>query len=248
MTVFAPSSAELHFRCFGTFTLLGEGEWSAKPARARGRELLQYLVAYPNRFASRTALADAFWPELSIDEIGNRLHLAASGARASLRHALGEVDPIRCADGAYGWSSAVTIVSDLTRFAACYDDGSPAAMREAIALYGGELFANEPAEWMVPLRVRYANAYLTILERLARDALAVHDHATSLDYGLRLRAADPGHESAARLVMHCFAKLGRRGSAIAEYESLCRDLRRELNVRPTAETEALRRAILRGGP
>src|ERR1700760_2603986 len=74
------SPAVLRFRCFGTFTLVGASDWSAKPARARGRELLQYLVAYPNGLASRAALAEAFWPELSIDAIGNRLHLAASGA------------------------------------------------------------------------------------------------------------------------------------------------------------------------
>ncbi|MBV8370800.1 MAG: hypothetical protein JO036_17950 [Candidatus Eremiobacteraeota bacterium] len=246
MTALVKSSVVLSFRCFGTFTLLGEDDWSAKPARARGRELLQYLVAYPNGFASREALAEAFWPELSIDEIGNRLHLAASGARASLRAVLGDVDPIRCVEGAYGWNPALTVASDVTRFTACYADGSPAAMREAIDIYGGELFANDRSEWIVPLRVRYASAYVTMLERLARHALSNEDHAGSLDYGLRLRAEDPGHESAARLVMHCFAKLGRRHSAIAEYESLCRHLRRGLNVRPTAETEALRRAILNG--
>jgi DNA-binding SARP family transcriptional activator len=246
MTALAKSSSVLHFRCFGTFTLLGETDWSAKPARARGRELLQYLVAYPKGFTAREALAEAFWPELSVDEIGNRLHLAASGARASLRTAIGDVDPIRCVEGAYGWNRGVTIVSDVARFSVCYSDGSPAAMREAIAIYGGELFANDRAEWVVPLRVRYASAYVTMLERLARHALANDDHAASLDYGLRLRAEDPAHESAARLVMHCFAKLGRRHSAIAEYETLSRYLRRGLNVKPTAETEALRRAILSG--
>jgi DNA-binding SARP family transcriptional activator len=246
LTALARSPVVLQFRCFGTFTLIGENDWSAKPARARGRELLQYLVAHPNGFASREVLAEAFWPELSIDEVGNRLHLAASGARASLRDALDDVDPIRCVEGAYGWHASVAIVSDVTRFTACYNDGSPAAMREAIAIYGGELFANDRAEWIVPLRVRYTSAYLTMLERLARHALSNDDHAGSLDYGLQLRAEDPGHESAARLVMHCFAKLGRRHSAIAEYDSLCRHLRRGLNVKPTAETEALRRAILSG--
>jgi DNA-binding SARP family transcriptional activator len=235
----------LRFRCFGTFTLLGENAWSAKPARARGREFLQYLVSHPNAFVSREVLADAFWPDLCIDEVSNRLHLAASGARAALRDAI-DADPIRCVEGAYGWSPSVAIVSDVTRFTECYHDGSSAAMREAIGIYTGDFFANERADWIVPLRVRYASANATMLERLAREALANDDHAGSLDYALRLRAEDPSHESAARLVMRCFAKQGRRGSAIAEYEALRRHLRRSLNVEPATETESLRRAILSG--
>lgn len=246
MTTLPKSSLVLSFRCFGTFTLLGANGWSAKPTRARGREFLQYLVSHPNRFVSRDALAEAFWPEASIDEVGNRLHLAASGARASLREAIGDVDAIRCADGAYGWNPSIAVVSDLTRFTECYGDGSAAAMREAIGIYAGDFLANERGDWILPLRVRYASAYFTMLERLAREALARDDHAGSLDYGLRLRAEDPGHESAARLVMQCFAKLGRRACAIAEYEALRRHLRRGLNVKPTAETEALRSAILNG--
>ncbi|MFN2459495.1 MAG: BTAD domain-containing putative transcriptional regulator [Candidatus Velthaea sp.] len=204
------------------------------------------MFSYPRVAASRETLADALWPDVDAEIVGHRLHLAVSGARAALKAAVPDIDPIRCSGGAYAWNPAVAIESDVELLLRANRDATRASMEAALDAYGGEYLAGETAEWIYPLRVRCANAYVTLLERLAREALAEHDYARALDWSLRLVESDRAHEGATRLVMEAFAGSGRRGAAIAEYEALAAYLRRHLALQPSAETAALRDRIARG--
>jgi DNA-binding SARP family transcriptional activator len=239
------SPITLSVRCLGAFAFCQDGAWTSGPAFKRGREFLQYLVSYPRAAVSRSALAEAFWPELDISMVAHRLHIAVSGARTALRAVL-TGEPFQCSGGTYGWNPAIEIDSDAERFLACHHEASMASMRDGIALYRGEYLAGEQAEWIYPLRVRYASVYATMLERLADDAAARHDHAAALDFGLRLSEADRAHEGAARVVMRAFAALGRRGAALAEYDALARYLQRYLGIDPSGTTRRLREEIVRG--
>jgi len=242
-----PTGASLQVRCLGSFAFRADGAWQTGPTFKRGRELLQYLATYSRAAVSRDTLAEIFWPDLDAEAVRHRLHLAVTGARASLRAAIPALDAIRCAGGSYAWHPSVRVETDYEAFLACYRDGSIDAQRRGVGLYAGDYCAGERAEWMYALRVRASSAFVTMLERLAEDAAARNDPATALDYGLQLVEADRGHEGATRLVMRAFAAVGRRGAALDEYDALHRWLRLHLNVAPSRATAALREEIAEGG-
>jgi DNA-binding SARP family transcriptional activator len=236
----------LHVRCLGAFALRAGGEWTGGPAFRHGRELLQYLVSYRRSAASRDALVGAFWPTLDAQTGAHRLHIAVAGARRTLRALCPNNEGIRCSGGAYAWDPAVRIDTDADQVLAASRGASTEAMRHAATLYAGEYLAGEQAEWMYPLRLRFANAYATILERLAEEAIARQDYVEGLDYGLRLVETDRAHEGATRLVMRCFAASGRRGAALAAYTALEAYLQHHLALKPSARTYQLRERIIEG--
>jgi DNA-binding SARP family transcriptional activator len=240
------ASTVLHVRCLGSFALRAEGEWRTREAVGRGRELLQYLVSYPHVQASRETLAEALWPEQDGDRVAHRLHLAVSGARATLRSLLPGVDAIRRTAHAYAWDDSIAIRCDVEELLGASRDGSREAMETAVELYAGEFLAGDNAEWMYPLRVRCSSAYLRLLERLAEGAIAERDYGRALEWSLRLAESDRSHEGAARLVMRALAAGGRRGAALAQFDELLRYLRTHLAIEPSLQTIALREEIVRG--
>jgi DNA-binding SARP family transcriptional activator len=236
----------LRVRCLGAFSFGAGGAWSNGPAFKRGREFLEYLVSYPRAAASRDVLVGAFWPALDTESALHRLHLAAAGARAALRALSPGLDGIRCHSGAYAWDPAIVIDSDAELLLEASRGTSIADMEKAAASYGGDFLAGEEAEWMYPLRVRCANAFAVILERLAEDQAQRGDWPSSLEYALRLVEADRAHEGATRLAMRALAAMGRRGAALSVYDALVEYLRQHLMLRPSAQTSALRGAIIAG--
>jgi DNA-binding SARP family transcriptional activator len=189
----------LHVRCLGTFSYRANGDWQSGPAFKRGREFLQYLSSYPRAALSRETLVEAFWPEVGLDAVRHRLHLAATGARAALRAVLPEIDAIRCVGNGYQWHPAIRINSDYEDLLGCCRDGTDAALKHGIALYAGEFCAGEVAEWMYALRARALHSYTTMLERLAEAAITRADYSAALNYALQLIEIDRGHEEATRL-------------------------------------------------
>jgi DNA-binding SARP family transcriptional activator len=234
----------LRVRCLGAFSFRSDGAWSSGPAFKRGREFLQYFVSYPRAAASREVLVNCFWPSLDPQTAAHRLHLAAAGARAALRAVSPRVDGIRCNGGAYAWDPAVAIESDAEQLLAASRTGSVAEMERAAALYGGDYFSGDEAEWMYPLRVRCANAFAVILERLAEHAIQGADHSAALEYALQLLEADRANEAATRLAMRALTATGRRGAALAMYEALASYLQHHLALRPSSQTNELRSSIV----
>ncbi len=236
----------LRVRCLGAFSFRADSVWSSGPAFKRGREFLQYFVSYPRTAASREVLVSAFWPMLDAETASHRLHMAAAGARAALRALSPHVDGIRCHGGAYAWDPAIAIESDSQSLLAASRGTSVEDMEAAAASYAGDYLAGEEAEWIYPLRVRCANAYAMILERLAEHDIARRNWSSALEYALRLLEADRAHEGGARLAMRAFVAMGRRGAALAVYDALASYLRHHLTLSPSAQTCALRASILAG--
>ena len=236
----------LQVRCLGTFALRSGGVWSAGPRFKREREFLEYFVSYPRAALSRETLAEVLWPEHDAEGVTHRLHLAVSGARAVLRSVLPDVNAIRFLGGAYSWDQSVVIESDVESLFRANREATREAMEGAVALYRGEFLAGDTAEWIYPLRIRCANAYVGILERLAEEGLQEHDYPRALEWALRLVESDRAHEGATRLVMTALAESGRRGAALAEFDTLASYLYRHLAIEPSTQTVALRDEILRG--
>jgi DNA-binding SARP family transcriptional activator len=237
---------ELHVRLLGGLAIRIGDRWESGPPPMRGRRLIAYLALHKHAVAPREALMELLWPSVPGGDAAHRLHIAASGARAYLRRALGGMDAIACVPGGYTWNKEITVVTDVDTFLHAATSGRD-ALASARSLYCGELLSGDDGDWIEPLRVRCAAVYTTVLERLAQEAMAQGEHAQALSLGLELVAFDRGHEGASRLVMRCFAALGRRGRALAEFEALRAHLRKHLGLEPTPETRQLIRTILGHG-
>ena len=237
----------LEFRFLGGFSIRSSAEWHEGPPAKRGRELIQYLGAYPRRVATHEALAEAFWPDVDVDDVGHRIHLAASGARNYLRGVLSGRDVIRRAPGGYAWDPGVRISSDVDELLRLCQSDSTDALKSALTMYAGEFLAGELAHWTQPMRIRCASAYGNAIELLAHRAVSAGEYAQALAYGLQLMDAEPAHEAATRLTMRCFAVLGQRARALECYNALERYLRRNLGIEPTQETAALALELRKNG-
>ncbi len=235
---------ELRVTCFGDFRVAGPGGWEPGPEQKRARELMQYLILHPKSIAPRERLTEFLWPGETSDAVLHRLHAAVSGARTFLRRLLDGFNAIRCSDQGYSWHPEVRIVCDVGTFAELYRDGSTAAMKSAVLLYGGELLEGQDADWLRPGRVKYACMYASMVERLANEAFAAGDFEPALHFALELLESDRAHEGALRLVLRCFGALGRRGQAQSEYTSLRAYLLKHLGIEPMPETTALIHAIM----
>jgi DNA-binding SARP family transcriptional activator len=236
----------LEVRCFGAFVFNGGGCWRVAPSRARGGEFLAYLASHPRLPLLRNALSEAFWPDLDAEQTTHRLHLAVSGARAALRTALPNMNPIVFHNDSYAWNPLVDIKSDTDRLERCFNDGSVPALSEGVRIYSGQFLAGDQADWMLPLRIRYEQMYVTMLETLAQAALQASDYGRATDFALKLIEIDRANERATQLAMLSSAQAGHRSAALAEFANLERYLRKWLGVEPTAATIQLREQILKG--
>jgi DNA-binding SARP family transcriptional activator len=234
---------DLYVRFLGGFAVRVNAEWWDGPPAKRGRELIQYLGAYPRRVATCAELAEAFWPDVDAERVAHRIHLCVSGARRYLRKVLRGDDAIRRMPGGYAWAAHVRVSSDAEQLLRFSQSDSTEALESAVSTYAGEFLAGESAEWVQPLRVRCATAYGCAVDRLAQRALGEGNYPRALTYALQLADADPTHEGAVRLMMRCFAALGQRARALERYHALRTHLHRNLGIEPSEETAALAREL-----
>ena len=119
-------------------------------------------------------------------------------------------------------------------------------LKQAAALYGGDLMPEEQGSWCVAaregLRLRWHGMLLALAE--AQAAHRLFDAAASTL--IQLLTADPCHEEAARRLMGLLDRQGRRSEALRLYERLRAALQEGLDVEPATETVALAEALRAG--
>ncbi len=103
-------------------------------------------------------------------------------------------------------------------------------------------------EFLIARREALRGRFLTVLKKLAQGHAERGDPARALDWTRRLLLEDPWDEEAVRLKMRLEAQSGNRAAALATYQTLARDLERELDARPVPETMALYSDILSQPP
>jgi DNA-binding SARP family transcriptional activator/tetratricopeptide (TPR) repeat protein len=232
----------------GLQVLAGAGAWQAVAVPSRKvQALLVVLALERGRPQPRAKLASLLWSDAG-----------EAPSRASLRQALLVLRRTLNVDERTLVIAGETIVLanvevDAIQFEALAEDGTPAALEQAAALYRGPLCdafdVREPAfdDWLDVRRQQLRERALAVWSRLL--ALRTdHGHVErEIDAALHLLALDPLQEGVHRRLMQAYARQGRRGAALRQFQ-LCRDLlAREVGTRPQAETLALRDAIERAG-
>lgn len=123
-------------------------------------------------------------------------------------------------------------------------------LRRAINLYRGELMtgfsltdAPEFETWLLVQRERLHQQMLLTLDHLALAAEKNRAYEEALGYARRQLTLEPWREETHRQVMRLLALDGRRGEALAHYDTCRHILAEELAVEPAPETTALYEAI-----
>jgi DNA-binding SARP family transcriptional activator len=216
------------------------GAWRLRKAQT----LVKLLALAPGHRLARERARDLLWPDLPAEAAANNLR----GALCAARRALG---PAAIADRG-GVLALEGVGVDVAAFeaalAAARRSTDPADGWAALALYGGDLLPEEAdADWLAGRREGLRRAHLTLLERLVGLEERAGRPAGALAALERLVAAEPTHEAAQRELMSRYARAGRRGEALRQYERLRAALRRELDAEPEDATRRLVRALVATG-
>jgi DNA-binding SARP family transcriptional activator len=130
--------------------------------------------------------------------------------------------------------------------------GQPTAdnLTEAAALYRGDFLADfylpdseNFEEWAAARRAVYRRLGLEALAKLTAVHLEQANFSEAEKYARRQLEIDNLRESGHRQLMEALARNGRRRAALSHYESLSQLLQTELDIEPSAETQALAKAI-----
>ncbi len=217
----------------GPFALLGAGGTPvALPAKARA--LLAYLALQEGKPVRREVLSEFLWPERGEVQARNSLKQELYVLR---RDGFG---------GAYAIVSRGNtislppehIASDFHDLQRLLHAGGAAPWQAVAGLYKGPLLKDFPPisqafdDWLGGARSALEADLLAALAKIAAadPTVAIAE---------RIHAIDPLREDSQRLLIQRYADTGRRADAIRVYKESKALLRRELDVAPAAETEAL---------
>jgi DNA-binding SARP family transcriptional activator len=242
----APPAHMLAIRCLGPFEISRAGESIPTGWRAKGRELLAYLVAHPAG-APKDRIIDELWPDIEPRVGGARFDRCATYVRATARgmedsrmyvERVGE-SAYRLDDSAW-WVDAWEF-EHLIRQAERSDDADEAAtkFRDAVAMYRGEFCDDAYYPWLDGIRERFRNLFVEASGRLAYLLSTAQEHDQALSVLDRAIQTDPVCEDLVRKAIAVEAALGRRGAALARYRKLEVTLDEQLSVEPDPETRGL---------
>ena len=225
------------------------------PASAGGRDLIggakpillmAQLALPPGQVHDRKRLAAQLWP----DRAEAQALASLRQALWSLRRALGEGEnqPLLAERASISLDPAAVEV-DAVAFERLIRRGGKEDLEAAVQLYRGDLLAEfelDDEEGHAPLlfeRRRLKEMALTGMKSLAVQRSAAGDFDGAVEMAQRALAEDPLQEDVHALLIRFYRDQGRLGLARDQYEACRSRLRRELNVAPSAEIEALRQSI-----
>jgi LuxR family maltose regulon positive regulatory protein len=221
---------------------LSAADWRATAAK----ELFLYLLFLGP--ASREDISLAFWPDSSAKRVRSNFHTTLYRAR----QALGE-QVIGFDNGLYFISPECDIRCDARDFDAMTqqarllssnDARTEDLWRKAVNLYRGDVLPSLDADWVIPWRERFHEAYVEALIGTGHCARARGDLRAAIDAYRRAIPIDPYREDIYRAMMNCYADLGEKRQILACLQQLQQLLQQDLAVEPSHETLALAELLL----
>ncbi len=226
-------------RLLGTVEVEREGEPVVGFRSRKALALLGYL-AVQEQPVPRERLAELLWagrPErrgrANLTWVLGRIAKELSGCVRAGRHA------VQLERGDSYWL-------DVDAFEELREQGDVASLAAAVALYRGEFLEGLALEgcaefelWVVGEQERWRRRMVNVLRALMAHHGRSGEYGEGLGYGRRLLELEPWHEEAHRQVMRLLGWSGRRGAALAQYETCCRVLEEDLGVGLAEETVRL---------
>jgi DNA-binding SARP family transcriptional activator len=216
---------------------------AALARQAKRTALLAYLAAaVPRGFHRRDTLLALFWPESDTPHA----RAALNQALYVLRTELGDGTIVTDGDDQVGLSGEA-VWCDATAFEAALDSKRS---RDALDLYRGDLLegffvsgAPEFERWLERTRARLRERASQGAWALAEAKSAEGELVEAERWARRGSSLAPADEAMARRLMTFLSRLGDRAAAIRAYDDFAASLRRDYELEPSAETQALAATI-----
>lgn len=224
------------------------------------RDLLCFLLLHRDKPHSREVLASLLWSEQCTTSQSRkylrnalwRLHSAIGQYDVLEQSGLLSIDP--------EWvtlRSVRVLWLDLSVFEKAYQaaKGAPGGalsaavaeqLRQAVALYSGELLENCYEEWCLFERERMAQLYFSMLDKLVLFSESQGSPEAALSYANEILKWDPARERTHYLKMRILYQSGDRTGALRQFGKCERTLRRELDIEPCDDTLALYEEVKQG--
>lgn len=242
----------LKVRLFGRFSLeFNEQNWEGFES-TKARELFSYLLCQRDRPHTREALAEMFWGESSTAQSKKYLRQTLWQLQTMLNRLPTPLDPpllqvdadwVRLNGHDQLWLDVACFeqsVEDCSQVAGSQLQPEQAqALRQAVALYHGELLASCYQDWCLYERERLHGLYLGALNKLMSYCEAHHEYSTGIMIGGRMLRDDCASERTHRRLMQLYYLAGDRTAALRQYARCVAALRAELNVPPSKATVTL---------
>lgn len=249
-------SSILHLHTFGGLTLHYEGQIVTGLASRKMEALMVYLALTHHQHA-REHLADLFWSDAPLDQALGNLRVMLTRLRKVFPHHLAITRQT------VGIDSGATIETDAEKLSKILESGlarwwastkllpdEVGQMEHALTLYQGAFLAGVSLKgaggfdtWVDSERQRLSRLMLDGGQALIGLYQQQKSHAKILRIAQKLLTIDPFSEPLHALLMETHWQLDQRGQALAQYEVLSNTLQRELDVEPSANTQALAERI-----
>jgi DNA-binding SARP family transcriptional activator len=226
----------------GVQVRLPSGQATAVPGR-NAPALLGYLGVHAGQAHSRDKLAALLWPEAPAERARHSLRQTL----VTLRQALPAGVLVEVGDTIALAGTAAVDVGDFERAVAA---GTPDGLARAADLYQGDLLAGLGSQgaafedWLLSERERLREIALEALAKLLAHRLQAGAAEAAIPIAVRLLGLDPAQEAVHRTLMRLYARQGRPGAALRQYQACVSALERELGAPPEAETRRLYEEIL----
>ena len=225
-------------------------EGAATPPRWRlrkARTIVKILALAAGHRVHRDVLVEQLWPEADPAVGANNFHQALHAARRVVG-----ADNLVLHDEIVvlgGEGSVVVDVDDFDAAAArAFSTGAPEDLRDALALWSGELLPEDLYEdWAAPHRQRLNAVRSRLVGDLARVLMADGLSGQALALVEPLAVERPLDEDVHRSLLVALAASGRRWDAAAAFERLRDGLAESYGVAPEPETTAVYRRLFVGG-
>jgi DNA-binding SARP family transcriptional activator len=233
---------------FGKFQAECDDRVMANLCPHRAQELLCYLLLHRDRPHPREALTDLLCSECPGAQSKKSLRQAlwqlqtALDAHVQLGNPLLSVEPewICLNQTADLWLDVAVFEQ---AFATVQGVGGETldsqhfeALREAVALYRGDLLEGWYQDWCLYQRERLQNMYLAMLDKLMGYCEANRRYEEGMTFGACVLRLDHAHERTHQRLMRLHYLAGDRATALHQYERCAAALKKELGVQPAKRT------------
>ena len=242
----------LSIRLFGSFAVQRDGQYLPGLEAHKVQELLAYLLIHRGRPHPRETLAALLWGESTTAQSKKWLRQALWQLQSALDAAKppGSEGALLTGPDLIQFNTRSDVWLDVTDFEHAFalsqgvagealDDMIAGCLRDAAALYRGDLLEGWYADWCLFERERLQNAYLMMLDKLMAHCETCCDYEVGIDYGMRILRCNRARERTYQRLMRLYYLAGDRATALRQYERCVAALVEELSVRPSARTTAL---------
>ncbi len=157
-----------------------------------------------------------------------------------------ETDPLWTGNAYVRFSFPGDIWVDAEEAEELFGRNSLDSLQAGVDLYKGDFLEGFYDDWVINLQYRLQSLFMAALLQLMKSYEAAGDDRRAIDAALKLLSLDPLSETACRVAMRSYFRIGQRRLALDLYATLEQSLKRELGVYPAKETREIYRRILNG--